>query len=73
MRGTNIRTFTPLPNLSLEELVPRDNFYRHLEKTLDLLRAEIGAPALRGFALGVPTDGGRCRSPEYPLVPGLQS
>ena len=36
MMGTKIRTFAPLPNLSLEELVPKDNFYRHLEATLDL-------------------------------------
>lgn len=36
MMGTKIRTFAPLPNLSLEELVPKDNFYRRLEATLDL-------------------------------------
>src|SRR5215208_3259734 len=34
--GTKIRAFAPLPNLSLEELVPKDNFYRRLEATLDL-------------------------------------
>src|SRR5215216_5858653 len=36
MMGIKERNFRPLPNLSLEELVPQDNFYRHLEKTLDL-------------------------------------
>jgi transposase len=37
MMGTKIRNFAPLStNLSLEELVPKDNFYRHLEATLDL-------------------------------------
>src|SRR5215216_934824 len=36
MMGTKIRDFTPLPNLSLEELVPKDNFYRRLLATLDL-------------------------------------
>jgi transposase len=34
--GTKIRAFAPLPNLSLEDLVPKDNFYRRLEATLDL-------------------------------------
>jgi transposase len=34
--GTKIRAFAPLPNLSLEELVPKDNLYRRLEATLDL-------------------------------------
>ena len=36
MMGTKIRNFAPLPDLSLEELVPKDNFYRRLEETLDL-------------------------------------
>jgi transposase len=36
MMGTKIRNFVPLPDLSLEELVPKDNFYRRLEETLDL-------------------------------------
>src|SRR5918995_1968855 len=36
MMGTKIRTFSPLESLSLEELVPKDNFYRHLETTIDL-------------------------------------
>ena len=37
MMGIKERNFRPLPNLSLEELVPQDNFfYRRLERTLDL-------------------------------------
>ena len=37
MMGTKIRSFASLPDdLSLEELVPQDNFYRRLEATLDL-------------------------------------
>lgn len=35
--GTKERIFSPLPHdVSLEDLVPKDNFYRRLEKTLDL-------------------------------------
>jgi hypothetical protein len=30
MMGTKIRNFAPLPDLSLVELVPKDNFYRRL-------------------------------------------
>jgi hypothetical protein len=37
MMGIKERDFQPLPdNVSLEELVPKDNFYRRLEATLDL-------------------------------------
>src|SRR5215211_4554715 len=37
MMGTKERRFDPLPReVSLEELVPRDNFYRRLEAELDL-------------------------------------
>ena len=36
MMGTKIRNFAPLTDLSLVELVPKDNFYRRLEATLDL-------------------------------------
>ena len=37
MMGIERRLFDPLPRqVSLEELVPKDNFYRHLEATLDL-------------------------------------
>src|SRR5215212_12269043 len=37
MMGTKIRSFAPLPcDLSLEDLVPYDHFYRRLEAQLDL-------------------------------------
>jgi transposase len=36
MMGTKERCFAPLANNSLEDLVPADHFYRHLERTLDL-------------------------------------
>ncbi len=36
MMGRKERHFAPLINVSLEELVPQDHFYRHLERTLDL-------------------------------------
>ena len=36
MLGIKHRSFTSLCNRSLEELVPADNFYRHLEAKLDL-------------------------------------
>ena len=37
MMGTKIRSFSPVPHdLSLEDLVPEDNFYRRLQAQLDL-------------------------------------
>jgi transposase len=36
MMGRKERHFAPLINVSLENLVPADHFYRHLERTLDL-------------------------------------
>ncbi|MDP9458111.1 MAG: transposase [Actinomycetota bacterium] len=37
MMGAKIRSFSPLPrDVSLEELVPADHFYRRLDATLDL-------------------------------------
>src|SRR5215210_5807202 len=36
MIGTKARSFAPLCNRSLDNLVPTDNFYRHLETKLDL-------------------------------------
>src|SRR6266436_2172907 len=36
MMGTKERSFAPLIHVSVEELVPQDHFYRHLERTLDL-------------------------------------
>ena len=34
--GTKERHFAPLINVSVEQLVPQDHFYRHVERTLDL-------------------------------------
>src|SRR5437588_11240201 len=36
MMGSKQRQFAPLVHVSLEELVPQDHFYRHLERSLDL-------------------------------------
>src|SRR5215211_5651027 len=36
MMGTKARSFAPLCNRSIEDLVPAGNFYRHLETKLDL-------------------------------------
>ncbi len=36
MMGKKERSFAPLVNMSLEDLVPADHFYRRLERTLDL-------------------------------------
>jgi transposase len=36
MMGSKERNFAPLINVTLEDLVPADHFYRHLERTLDL-------------------------------------
>src|SRR6476620_3297509 len=36
MMGVKARLFQPMVTVSLEELVPADHFYRHVERTLDL-------------------------------------
>ena len=36
MMGVKLRVFRPMVNVSLEDLVPADHFYRRLERTLDL-------------------------------------
>ena len=36
MMGMKERSFAPQSNVSLEELVPQDHFYRHLDQKLDL-------------------------------------
>jgi transposase len=55
MMGTKERAFGPLPAVTLEELVPPDHFYRHLERTIDLgfvrdlvreVYANIGRPSI---------------------------
>ncbi len=48
MMGSKQRHFAPLINVSLEELVPQDHFYRHLERTLDHAgRARVCAREVR--------------------------
>jgi transposase len=53
--GTKDRAFAALPPVTLEDLVPPDHFYRHLERSLhldfvrDLVRdtyAETGRPSI---------------------------
>jgi transposase len=55
MMGIKERAFGPLPPVSLEDLVPGDHIYRHLERSLDLgfvrelvkgTYAEIGRPSI---------------------------
>src|SRR3982074_3060939 len=36
MMGKKERHFAPLIHVTVEEVVPQDHFYRHLERTLDL-------------------------------------
>ena len=36
MMGSKAREFAPIAHVSLDDLVPRDHFYRHLERALDL-------------------------------------
>ena len=36
MMGVKARVFHPMRNVSLEDLVATDHFYRHVERTLDL-------------------------------------
>ena len=36
MMGIKGRTFGPLPPVTLDDLIPTDHFYRHLEQSLDL-------------------------------------
>jgi transposase len=52
MMGTKQRTFAPQINVSLEELVPQDHFYRHLDQKLDL-------SFVREFVKRTYADGGR--------------
>jgi transposase len=55
MMGQKDRSFATLPPVTLEDLVPTDHFYRHLERTLDLsfvrdlvrdAYADIGRPSI---------------------------
>ncbi len=50
MMGTKVRSFAPLPrDVSLEEMVPADHFYRRLEAEIDLsFVRELVAPLYAG-------------------------
>ena len=50
MMGTKTRSFAPLPHdVSLEDLVPKDHFYRRLQARLDLsFVRELVAPLYAG-------------------------
>jgi hypothetical protein len=52
MLGTKTRAFAPPPPVSLEDLVPRDRFCRHLERPLDL-------GFVRGLVRGAYAETGR--------------
>ena len=36
MMGSKVRSFAPLSHVSLDDLVPSDPLYRHLDRCLDL-------------------------------------
>jgi hypothetical protein len=49
MIGTKAWHFAPVPAVSLEEIVPADHFYRHLDRVLDLrFVRELGACRSQG-------------------------
>jgi len=50
MMGAKARNVAPLINISLEDLVPQDHLYRHLDRTLDLsfVRAFVQQTYARG-------------------------
>jgi hypothetical protein len=49
--GRKERHFAPLINVSVEQLVPLDHFYRHLERTLDLTFVRVLPRFLRTCTL----------------------
>ena len=56
MMDTKIRRFAPLPrDVSLEEFVPDDHFYRRLEATLNLSFEESSSPRSTQAAAGLPS------------------
>ncbi len=50
MMGTKKRDFAPLPDLSLEELVPKDDFYRHLDRCVPRTDTPTIAPPRTVYA-----------------------
>ena len=49
MMGQKERCFAALVKVSLEELVPKDHFYRHLERTPISLNSTIKQAKWQGF------------------------
>jgi hypothetical protein len=48
MMGIKVRAFAPIARLTLDALVPRDHFYRQVERVLDLrFVRDLVAPTLR--------------------------
>ena len=71
MMGSKERAFGPLPPVSLEDLVPPDHFYRHLERTLDLaLRPRPGARRLRRHRAALDRPGRLLQAAADPLLRG---
>lgn len=70
MMGTKERNFQPLPeNISLEDLVQEDNFYRRLQQKLELsfvrdlvehLYAASGRPSVDPEVLSTPKCSSAC-------------
>ncbi len=59
MKGTKIRSFTPLPSdVSLDDLVPRDHFYRRMEAHVDLsfVRELVVPLYAKGPLVAYPSD-----------------
>jgi hypothetical protein len=59
MLGHKVRDFRPLTAVSLNDLVPEDNFFRQLDEHLDLsfihdlvsvFYSEIGRPSIQWFS-----------------------
>ena len=63
MMGKKERAFATLPPVTLEDLVPPDSFYRHLERSLDLgFVRDLVREAYAG--IGRPSAGARrCLAP----------
>jgi hypothetical protein len=63
MLGIKVRQVIPAPAVSLEELVPLDHFYRHLEQVLDLTfvagGCKMAMPPMGGQAL-IPSSSSSC-------------
>jgi hypothetical protein len=57
MIGRKARLFSLLPAVSLEELVPADHFYRHLERGWGCSPLSGGADMMAASS----TDGSNCR------------